>query len=267
MIWSRIIGLRLVTHDLDRLARFYEAIGFTIGDRGPIDAAEMHLLRVEGTGERLQMHLGPSRVDLDRFEEPGRDYPAGANAADLVFQHLAIGTDDAAAAWVRAAAAGAIPISRKGAVTLPPSSGGVTAMKLRDPDGHPLEFLQFPAGGNPDSKGQGVQGIDHSAMSVADVALSRRYFIEHGLGEGRATLNEGPAQVALDGLADVRVDVVPLNPGATPPHIELLGYRKPCGRSHPPLAANDIAATRIVWAAGRDALLRDPDGHFHQLTR
>jgi catechol 2,3-dioxygenase-like lactoylglutathione lyase family enzyme len=267
MTWRGIAAFRLVTRDLDRLARFYRAIGFVVGEREPIEAAEMRLLGLEGAGERLAMRLGPSRVDLDRFETPGRDYPGDASAADLVFQHLAIVTDDAAAAWARAAEAGAVPISRAGAVTLPPSSGGVTAVKFRDPDGHPLEFLQFPAGANPDWTGSGVQGIDHSALSVADVAASRRLFAERGLSEGKATLNKGPAQVALDGLDGVEAEVVPMNPAGAPPHVELLGYRTPRGRAHPPLAANDVAATRIVWHADRDALLRDPDGHLHQLRR
>ncbi len=110
-------------------------------------------------------------------------------------------------------------------------------------------------------------GIDHSAVSVSDVAASRRFYAKHGLIEGEASLNRGPAQVALDGLDDVQVDVVPMNPTTMLPHVELLGYLTPAGRPHPPLAANDVAATRIVWRAETDALLRDPDGHLHQLTR
>jgi len=112
-----------------------------------------------------------------------------------------------------------------------------------------------------------MMGIDHSAISIADLAASRRFYEKHGLTMGRRTLNQGPAQVALDGLDGVEVDVLPMNPVDKPPHVELLGYRQPAGRPHPPLAANDVAATRIVWRANRDALVRDPDGHFLQLTR
>ena len=88
-----------------------------------------------------------------------------------------------------------------------------------------------------------------------------------GLVEGRRTLNRGASQVALDGLDDVEVDVVPLRPAAAPPHLELLAYRIPRGRLSAPLGANDVAATRLVWAAGEEALVRDPDGHLHQLSR
>ena len=81
------------------------------------------------------------------------------------------------------------------------------------------------------------------------------------------TINQGPTQDALDGLDGVQVDVVPMNPNHKPPHIEMLGYRHPIGSSLRPLAANDVAATRIVWRSDDDALIRDPDGHFHQLSR
>ena len=92
-------------------------------------------------------HSARSRVDLECFDRPGRAYPPSATACDLVFQHFALVTDDAEAAWRRRALeAGATPISREGPVTLPASGGGVTAIKFRDPEGHPLEFLEFPAG-------------------------------------------------------------------------------------------------------------------------
>ena len=265
--WTAIRSFRLVTHDPARLIRFYAAIGFVAGTADAIPAEEMLVLGLAGGGQRHSLRLGESRIDLDRFDTPGQPYPADANAADLIFQHLALVTSDAAAAWALARAAGAVPISRDGPVRLPTSSGGVTAVKFRDPDGHPLEFIQFPPGANLDWPGKGMLGIDHSAVSVADVDVGQRWFEERGLRKGEATLNGGPEQVALDGLDGVAVDVVPMQPATKPPHVELLGYCNPGGRTHAPLAANDVAATRIVWAADQAALVRDPDGHLHQLTR
>lgn len=263
-----IRSFRLVTGNPDRLVAFYRAIGFTSGEPRKILENELRVLALTGSGRRHPLRLGDGRIDLDCFDSPGRPYPADATAADLIFQHLAVVTDDAQAAWRRASEAGATLISRDGPVTLPPSAGGVIAVKFRDPDGHPLEFLQFPAGSNPAWTGSGVTGIDHSAISISNVAASRDFYADHGLTEGKPSLNHGPTQIALDGLDDdVRVDVVPMNPPTSPPHVELLGYRTPSGNSHAPLAANDIAATRIVWRAETDALLRDPDGHLHQLTR
>ena len=266
LTFGAIAGFRLVTADLARLAAFYGALGFDVGAAQPIAATELAVLGIAGTGMRIEMALGPSRVDLDCYAIAGRPYPAGASACDPVFQHFAIVTDDARAAWHRARDAGAMPISRAQPVVLPPSSGGVTAVKLRDPDGHPLEFTQFPRGANPDWQGTGNMGIDHSAIAVGDLAASRRFYAQHGLREGATMLNQGPTQVALDGIDGVVVDIVPLLPAQAPPHIELLGYRGRVGATVA-VAVNDIAATRIVWNAAHDALLRDPDGHIHQFSR
>lgn len=257
--WTAITAIRLVTREPERLARFYaEAIGFVAGESAAIRADEMMILGLAGAGARMEMTLGNQTVDLDCFEAPGRVYPADADAADTRFQHFALVVGDAAAAFERARAHGATCISRDGPVTLPASAGGVTAVKLRDPEGHPFEFLQFPGGVRP-------RAIDHTAISVADVEASVAWYAALGLSAHGRTLNEGPTQAALDGLADVRVDVIPLWPECAPPHLELLGYRSPVGRRAPPSAANDVAATRTVWETNRVALVRDPDGHLHHL--
>jgi catechol 2,3-dioxygenase-like lactoylglutathione lyase family enzyme len=264
---ASIIGFRLVTAAPERLAQFYRAIGFEVGEATPIPGPEMAVLGLSGGGRRRAMTLGASRVELDAYEKAGRPYPANPAACDPFFQHLALVTSDIEVAWRHARDAGATPISRTGPVQLPESAGGVIAVKFRDPEGHPLEFLQFPPGASAARSGAGVMGIDHSAVCVADVAASLRFYDSHGLCEGKASNNHGPTQVALDGLDGVEVDVVPMNPAETPPHVELLGYRFPTPGGGARLRVNDIAATRIVWRADQDTLLRDPDGHLHQLTR
>lgn len=263
-----ITGFRLTTNQPYRLARFYaEGIGFAIVGRTPIPAEEMTLLGLAGGGIRLALRLGGQTLDLDCFDRPGEPYPAGTTAADGIFQHLAVVASDAAAAHTRACAHGATAISTDGPVTLPAAAGGVTAVKLRDPEGHPLEFLQFPTGANPRWHGEGMLGIDHSAISVADTRASRRFYESLGLMVRRPTFNHGPTQAALDGLPEVQVDVVPLMPTQDTPHLELLGYLTPVGRRAARRAVSDVAATRIVWQADRNALLYDPDGHLHLLRR
>ena len=143
----------------------------------------------------------------------------------------------------------------------------MTAVKFRDPEGHPLEFLQFPRGANPDWQGTGIMGIDHSAISVSDVAASRRFYAHHGLSEAGATVNHGPTQDALDGLDGVEVDVVPMNPADKPPHVEMLGYRHPVGVRL--VLCPPTISPRPASSGGQmpTALIRDPDGHLHQLSR
>ena len=65
------------------------------------------------------------------------------------------------------------PISRNGPVRLPDGSGGVTAFKFRDHDGHPLELLAFPEGHVPGpwrtGNGSGsFLGVDHTAIACSD---------------------------------------------------------------------------------------------------
>jgi catechol 2,3-dioxygenase-like lactoylglutathione lyase family enzyme len=163
-------------------------------------------------------------------------------------------------------------ISKGGAQHLPATSGGVHACKFRDPDGHPLELLQFPDGARPDiwhgksaEAGQIGFGIDHSAISVADADAGAAYYASLGLKPADKTRNQGPEQQRLDDLAGVEVSVVPMRPEGGTPHLELLGYQVPRGVAGPALRANDVAATRIVWQGSREALLRDPDGHFHHI--
>ena len=267
VMFRAIAGFRIVTADLERLTSFYRAIGFVTGDTAPIATSEMITLGLAGAGWRRPMTLGGSRIDLDSFDERGRSYPEGATACDLVFQHLALVTDNAHATWQRARNAGATPITRGDPVTLPASSGGVTAMKFRDPDGHPLEFLSFPPGANPSWRSKGATGIDHSAISIADIAASQRFYEKCGLALGKRTLNQGTAQAALDDLDGVEVDVLPMNPEHKTPHIELLGYRHPARRPYGAMDVNDFAATRIVGCSNREAVVRDPDGHLLQLIR
>ncbi len=269
-----ITGFRLVTANLPRLTRFYvDVLGFAAeGSPAPVGADEMALLELSGDGRRQVLRLGAQTVALEAFEAPGAPYPAQGNAASLWFQHLALVVDDIAAAYGRLR--GVHAITKGGPQRLPASSGGVGAFKFRDPDGHPLELLQFPAADTPPAwrgkravAGQIGLGIDHSAISVGDVDASASFYAELGLGAGKRSHNQGPEQQRLDGLRGVQVVVAPMEPAGAPPHLELLGYDVPRGEAGPKLRANDVAATRVVWRGGRSALLRDPDGHLHQVER
>ena len=266
MRWARIAGFRLVTQKPDRLLRFYEALGFAAGAEKAITGREMAMLGIEGGGRRHALTLGPTSLDIDRYDAAGRPYPARADAASRCFQHLALVTDDVEQLWATALAHGANAISRNGPVTLPASAGGVTAIKFRDPDGHPLELIRFPDMAERGWRGEGLLGIDHSAVVVGDLDATRAFYGSMHLTEGEATLNQGPTQAALDGLDAPCADVVPMQPAEAPPHVELLHYRAPPAADHVRWAVNDVAATRIVWHGTAPALLRDPDGHFHQVA-
>ena len=114
------------------------------------------------------MALGDQAVELVEHHPHGAPYPPGSTACDLWFQHFAIVTADMPATYARLQKAGATPISNGGPQMLPPEAGNVIAYKFRDPDGHPLELLQFPS--------NNTVRIDHSAISVSDAERSIAFY-------------------------------------------------------------------------------------------
>jgi catechol 2,3-dioxygenase-like lactoylglutathione lyase family enzyme len=295
----RLLRVGITVADLARAEAFYrDALGFEpAGDpreAGPDYTAALGLPDARATV--LRMRLGAQEIELAAFTPPGRPYPEGSASTDLWFQHIAIVVGDMAAAHARAAhvaatlGSGAAPITEGGPQRLPPSSGGVTAWKFRDPEGHPLELIAFPSGGGPETwreipRDALTVGIDHSAISVADAGRSAAFYGDVlGLSVASREVNRGPEQERLDAVPGAVVDVVALAPpDAATPHVELLGYREPRGRPIPAdLRANDVAATRLIFETdeipalakalgvedrlvgpGAPYLLgRDPDGHL-----
>ncbi|MEI7035878.1 VOC family protein [Fulvimonas yonginensis] len=291
---GRVLRLRRVSRnvgDLARMIAFYcEALDFALVERTVVGTpAWGEMMGLPGARAQMaRLRLGAQALELVAFDPPGRPYPADSNAADLCFQHLAIVVADMPAAYARLQRHACRPISQGGPQTLPPDTGGVTAFKFRDPEGHPLELIRFPAGvGAPcwqEAPGLFL-GIDHSAIAVADVEASVAFYARLGLHVAGRSHNRGPEQQHLDGLPGADADVVGLVAGQRgPPHLELLGYRTPHGRRlDPPAAANDRVADRLVLAVddlpvlldrlrdggapwppagdGEVALLLDPSGH------
>ena len=282
-------GFRRSVADLARAIDFYvEALGF-----------ECEAIN-SGAPRCAHLRLGDESIEL--CEWAGAELPGAtsqdASVASAGFQHVAIVASDMGAAMARLRRFAPVAISSGDAVRLPASAGGVTAYKFRDPDGHPLELISFPAGtGNP--KWQRVQpnqptlGIDHSAISVVNVERSLAFYTA-GLGFALTSrqVNSGVGQDRLDGVGGVVVDVLGLTPAdVDTPHLELLGYRQPAPQPIPRRVAMERdPSDRLAWhVQGIDAivarlaslyrldaggdpacmklgtgewLLRDPDGHL-----
>lgn len=242
-------GFRRCVADLTRAIDFYsEALGFAC------EAINNGSVRCAG------MRLGEESIELcewagaERLGATSQD----ASVASAGFQHVAIVASDMGAAMIRLRRLAPTAISSGDAVRLPASAGGVTAYKFRDPDGHPLELISFPAGtGNP--KWQRVQpnpptlGIDHLAISVANVERSLAFYTA-GLGFALTSrqVNSGVEQDRLDGVGGVVVDVLGLTPpaGVETPHMELLGYRQPAPQPRTRHVAIDKdPSDRLAWYA------------------
>ena len=192
----------LIVSDLDRAEDDYVAtFGCTVDHRADIEPALTGVLCIPpARGRRSLLRLGGQRIELLEFmDSAGRPYPPGSTSTDLWFQHMAIVVNDMTCAYQRVMANRRFrPISRDGPVRLPGSSGGVTAFKFRDHDGHPLELLAFPEGRVPgewrNANGTGsFLGVDHTAIAVSDSARSTRFFSSvFGFSVGTRTENRGP---------------------------------------------------------------------------
>lgn len=260
---QRLVELVRPVAGLARSIDFYTlALGFT---KEPAPDAYALLPEAWGATPRAfaRLRLGQQTLMLAECETTLPD----SGAEDTRFQHIAIIASDMALAWQRLGACGPLAsISQGGPQQLPASSGGVSAVKFRDPDGHPLELLAFPAGAVPEQwalAGGPTLGIDHSAISVADAEVSVAFYAGRmGLSQASRQLNQGAEQARLDGLDAPVVDVVGLQPARPTPHLELLGYR-PARR---PLASASGPRSTTVWSgAATPSWLVDPDGHPHLL--
>jgi catechol 2,3-dioxygenase-like lactoylglutathione lyase family enzyme len=276
---QRIAAFGLSSRDARRLDEFYQAafdcrlLNTDRLEGVPFEA----LMSVQGGAHRITLGLGRQIIEILQFDTPGRPYPEPLSPIDNSFQHLALVVSDIDAAWRRlSTCSGWTALTAGGPQCLPPGTGNVKAFKFRDPEGHPLEFLEFPAGSRPaywNTSSNGLfLGIDHSALSVRDVQASLGFYQTLGLRVAARTLNHGVEQERLDGILDPQVDVIALEPPIATPHVELLHYRTTAMRHPVTLHSNDLAATRIVMEAVGEvdskscgALLRDPDGHLVQL--
>lgn len=302
---TELLRISMTVRELSRAEAFYcEALGFVRHEEMAIDEpAWMRLMGLESpsTARAVALRLGAQEVELVVFDPPGRPYPEIRAANDQWFQHIAIVVDDIDAVWARLQRLSPIGITNGGPQRLPSNTGGVTAFKFRDPDGHPLELLHFPPAVGADvwheNTGAAILGYDHSAIVVQNVDQSISFYTDLlGFHIAARTLNRGSEQDHLDGLTNAEVDVVAMEPAeVATPHLELLCYRKPPGHTHlREIKANDSECTRQVLRVddlgglvsrlkeanvifvspgivtfrdgGQAATIRDPDGHMIVLT-
>jgi catechol 2,3-dioxygenase-like lactoylglutathione lyase family enzyme len=285
MSGSRIARVWLLTADIERLAGFYDdVLGFEGNGSDELCGGAMaNLLGVAGARVRvLRTRLGAQELALASVTPLGRPFPASMALNDLRFQHCALLVSDMGQAYGRLLQDRHwTPISQRGPQKLPQSSGGVTAFKFRDPEGHPLELLET---------GKTGTAIDHTAISIGSTDASVAFYGRLGFAVRTQTLNRGPQQSRLDALGDPVVEVTALAlPGAPSPHLELLCYCLPPPDSRArPLRSNDIAASWIEIELGdfgataaelartgaqfvsdgivdidgrKTAMVLDPDGH------
>ena len=249
MFQPHLDSLGFTSSDAEATATFFEqCLGFQREVEAPILEGGPYAKLVGLPGARfklLRLRIGAEVLEITEVLDagpggrPGRPIAADSLSNDRWFQHscLVVNSMEAALAALQPAfAAGRIRPISSAPQRLPDwntAAAGIVAYKFRDPEGHPLELLQFP----PD-KGEArwhaqapgpLLGIDHSAIGIADSAASCRFYRELlGLSAGGDGVNSGPEQDGLDGLAGTRVHITghrcPSGAG-----VECLDYREPTG--------------------------------------
>jgi catechol 2,3-dioxygenase-like lactoylglutathione lyase family enzyme len=273
-------AIGMTVSDMDRALDFYTKIlAFEkISDVEVAGNEYEHLYGVFGLRLRVvRLKLGDEFIELTDYLAPeGRPIPVDMRSNDKWFQHIAIVVSDMDKAYqhlrafkVQHASTGPqrIPDWNKGAA-------GIRAFYFRDPDGHHLEIIYFPAGKG-DSKWQRAEGgglraegldklflgIDHTAIVVSNTEQSLKFYREVlGLKVAGESENYGTEQEHLNNVFGARLRISGLR-APQGPGIEFLEYLAPRdGRPYPADArANDL----LHWQT--TLIFNDADGLAQRL--
>jgi catechol 2,3-dioxygenase-like lactoylglutathione lyase family enzyme len=306
------------------MIRQVQCVGFTVSDLDPvlafytqvlsfeiIDDCEVlgepyeKLTRVFGARMRVvTLGLGREQIQLTQFIAPpgGRPIPPDSRSNDLWFQHLAIVVSDIDTAYATLRGHNVKHVSTA-PQTLPDyitAAAGIRAFYYRDPEGHNLELIWFPEGkGAPrwQSKNRLFLGIDHTAISIANMERSLRFYRDIlGLTIASESENYGAEQEHLNMVFGAHVRITGLKAPEGGTGIEFLNYLSPPGGRPMPVDTrpNDLwywqttmlvpdaqaaytqfrAAGVAVISAGivtlpdgeKAFLVRDPDGHTAKIV-
>src|SRR5215471_10383695 len=147
---SAVDSVDMTVSDMDRAVDFYSRVLSFKKVRDTEVAGETYenLEGVFGVRMRVvRLQLGDEFIELTEYLAPkGRPITAGARSNDRSFQHIAIIVSDMdkAYAWLRQ---NKVEYASSGPERLPDwnkNASGIKAFYFKDPDGHPLEILQFP---------------------------------------------------------------------------------------------------------------------------
>src|SRR5438477_3590511 len=179
-------AIGITVSDMDRAMDFYsKVLTFEkISDAEVAGESYEHLDGVFGLRIRVvRMRLGDEFIDLTEYLAPkGRPIPVDSRSNDRWFQHIAIIVSDMdkAYAWLRQ---NKVEHASSGPQLLPAwnkNAGGISAFYFKDPDGHPVETLHFPADKGAEKWHRPTDklflGIDHTAIVVWDTDASIKFY-------------------------------------------------------------------------------------------
>ncbi len=303
-----VVGLTV--SDMDRSLDFYtRVLPFVVeADREMAGQDWEQLTGIFGVRVRVvRLRLGQEHIELTEYiaaSMPGRPAPVDSRSNDRWFQHVALIVSDMDSAY-RLLRSHRVRSASTNPQLLPksiPGAAGIRAFYFRDPDGHPLEILQFPPDkGDPRWQNRKALflGIDHTAIVVGDTERSLAFYRDLlGLRVAGESRNQGVEQEHLNNVEGARLRITGLR-SPSGPGVELLEYLTPTdGRPIPgDQRPNDLAhwqteiqvrsladlgarldsagvprVSRQAVSGGRNqgeargVLVKDPDGHVVQLV-
>lgn len=302
--------IEITVSDLDRSVDFFTKV-LTFEKVGETETLGEGLERLQGVfGAHIRqatLRLGGESIQLTEYLAPrGKGRPESFRSNDRAFQHIAIIVSDMDAAYRRLREF-KVEHASTAPQTLPawnPDAGGISAFYFRDPDGHHLEILHFPAGKGSDKWHRTDRlflGIDHTAIVIGDTDRSLAFYRDVlGMKVGGGAENWGTEQEHLNNVFGAHLRITSLH-AASGPSIEFLQYLAPSdGKPYPAdERANDLihwqtslrvrdldaAAKRLLQAGApfvssgptalpdrslgfsKGLLVRDPDGHVMEVVQ
>ncbi|MBW4614451.1 MAG: VOC family protein [Desmonostoc vinosum HA7617-LM4] len=227
----------MTVSDMDKAVDFYSQV-LSFKKVSDVEVLGSEYEQLQGLfGVRLRvvrMQLGGESIELTEYLTPkGKPIPLDSRSHDRWFQHIAIAVSDIDQAYEHlrsfkvqhvSTAPQRIPNSNK-------IAAGIRAFYFRDPDGHNLEIIYFPAGkGDPKwhkPTNQLFLGIDHTAIVVSNTAASLKFYRDLlGLKLAGESMNYGIEQEHLNNVQGARLRISGLRSPAGP-GIEFLEYLTP----------------------------------------
>ncbi len=296
----------MTVSDVDRAVQFFtDVLAFEKVSEVELWGTEYERLQgVFGLRMRVaRLRLGDEQIELTEYLTPkGRPIPVDSRSNDRWFQHIAIIVSDMDRAY-EVLRENRVEHASTAPQRLPDwneAAGGIKAFYFKDPDGHPLEILEFPTGkGNPKWHRETEDlflGIDHTAIVVKDTEASLELYRDYlGLEVAGESENYGPEQEHLNNVFGARLRITALR-AAEGPGIEFLEYLAPRdGRPMPSdIRSNDLVHWQTLLRASdveqfaqrlfagkfwfvspgvihvnqlRAFLFRDPDGHALKIVQ
>jgi len=249
---TAIKSIGITVQDMNRSLPFYEKVlHFKLVSNDTIQSEEYSsLVNVKNAVVHLvKLKLGDERIELIDFIYPeGKGYPEDSHSNDLWFQHIAIITSnmDSAYAWLKSNNIKNISVEPQRLPDWNKNAGGIKAFYFQDPDGHPLEILEFPPDkGNVKWHKKSDQlflGIDHTAIAVSNTDESLKFYRDVlGMEVGDESENYGIEQARLNNVEGAHLMITGLHSDFGP-GVEFLNYLQPKGgRTYPKnIQANDL---------------------------